>query len=1166
MNSRAYVSVMIVFLMSVSAFGSIMSAIQESPEEDKVELEEIPQTMGASDPGHVVFAQYITSDNCGFCYQYGSPALSKLKTDWPDRMVYIAYQSVSYGDTDTARAGNVNVYNWPWSSSGAPDSNWGDRLDKNAGGCGSNTCYDSMFNSGGGMSASTVGKYGLISQVNANGNYIDISVAAKYIGSGTPPSNVYLYAALTEDTCNSYVYADGSKGHHCWKSWLTSSGTYKSATGGTGNSFESVSLSSSSWTSYSWSVPASLVSGGAANALAVAALMVGAPSTGASNEHTLTATDSSMGSLLDVSLDGPVSVSNSNSAGLPGYVNGDVITIDASITNNGIEDYSDGGYLKFYRIQGLSEVEFGSAAITNLVVGASQSAQASFDTTSLPSDAWDVQFVVRVEGPPSMNSNQMVQILHDMVPESKSPFVVGSPDVERGSSRMVEAKIQPNDGIDTMSTVTPTLKISKHGENAWSEDWVTDGDVLFGEGTSNERYEFSVTPPIDASAGTYDIALSFADSRGQISDWQIEESAFNLLNAAPVVTADPYESVRVDTNEMVSMVDHISDPETPLSQLDVTSNMPECAANSEDACFSWHPDTQNVEVRFTQIPLGSNGIPIAKSVSISVSDGDKITTDTLYFWVIENGMPRWDAIPTQSLNEGGMGLSLPLMQYLSDTDQQGNVVDDISGLTLEVVGIETIPGVGTSDESPIVAATLSGFTLNIEPVNDDDVGLAMITLRASDGIQESDTILTVSVNNVNDAPRLDLTGIENLETMLGEPIQFCSNADLCDFEFGSRITDVDDDDSEARFYSSVMADEPSAVDWNPVTGELTLDFETAGDHIVSVTTRDRHDATDVFSFTVSVFSELPLVLVTSASETGDVLMEWEDMYAGLAPTVTFTLHSDIGLQDLAADWQMCDMTTGICLYNMPSTLADGQGPWSITVVFADAPILLYNYELKVSLDGIDSDGTDRKMDSYYKWEITEYPPQDIPLDEMTDEQLQQKMTELAASLILLESELNALEAGSDAKAEKQSEIDLVSKNIEEVNCAMDEKTCPGADVSGSSDGMFSDNTLLLVLAALGGILVLVIVVAFVTSRRSGRNDGLVDWGAQVPAMDPVANSMYGGASDIFQAPIQPTAAPVAPAAVPGGAPPIPPGGIPPGWTMEQWQVYGQQYLTEKGLN
>ena len=434
MNSRAYVSVMIVFLMSISAFSTIMGAIQENPVENSTELQEIPEVMGASDPGHVVFAQYITSDNCGYCYQYGSPALTKLKTDWPDRMVYVSYQSQSYGDTDTARAGNVGVYNWPWSASGAPDSFWGDRLDKNAGGCSSNTCYDTMFNSGGGMSASTVAKYGLIAQVNANGNYIDVLVAAKYLGTGTPPSNIYLYSALTENTCNSYGYADGSKGKHCWKAWLTNGGTYKSQSGGSGSSFTSVSLSSSSWTSYSWSVPASLVNGGSSNALAVAALMVGSPSTGASNEHTLTATDSTIGSLLDVSFNGPVSVSNSNSVGLPGYVNGDILTLDATVTNNGIEDYSDGGNVKFYRIQGLSEIEFGSVPINNLVVGQSQSAQATFDTSSLAEDAWDVQFVIKVEGPPSMNGNQMIQILHDMVPESKTPFVVGNPDVERGES------------------------------------------------------------------------------------------------------------------------------------------------------------------------------------------------------------------------------------------------------------------------------------------------------------------------------------------------------------------------------------------------------------------------------------------------------------------------------------------------------------------------------------------------------------------------------------------------------------------------------------------------------------------------------------------------------------------------------------------------------------
>ena len=30
------------------------------------------------------------------------------------------------------------------------------------------------------------------------------------------------------------------------------------------------------------------------------------------------------------------------------------------------------------------------------------------------------------------------------------------------------------------------------------------------------------------------------------------------------------------------------------------------------------------------------------------------------------------------------------------------------------------------------------------------------------------------------------------------------------------------------------------------------------------------------------------------------------------------------------------------------------------------------------------------------------------------------------------------------------------------------------------------------------------------------------------------------------------------------APPLPPGGLPPGWTMEQWQYYGHQYLSQQG--
>ena len=57
----------------------------------------------------------------------------------------------------------------------------------------------------------------------------------------------------------------------------------------------------------------------------------------------------------------------------------------------------------------------------------------------------------------------------------------------------------------------------------------------------------------------------------------------------------------------------------------------------------------------------------------------------------------------------------------------------------------------------------------------------------------------------------------------------------------------------------------------------------------------------------------------------------------------------------------------------------------------------------------------------------------------------------------------------------------------------------------------------------------------------------------------VANSMYGGAQDIFQQPVATPVAQPAPVAPPAAALPLPPGGLPAGWTMEQWAYYGHQY-------
>ena len=114
-SSAKSISFLLVFLFLAGAMNSIVSEI--AIEKDQIELEEESQTSEVASPGHVVFAQYITSDNCGFCYQYGSPAHHSIK---PNTLTtfYISYQSV-FMETLQLQAGNTVGYNWPWSQGGA---------------------------------------------------------------------------------------------------------------------------------------------------------------------------------------------------------------------------------------------------------------------------------------------------------------------------------------------------------------------------------------------------------------------------------------------------------------------------------------------------------------------------------------------------------------------------------------------------------------------------------------------------------------------------------------------------------------------------------------------------------------------------------------------------------------------------------------------------------------------------------------------------------------------------------------------------------------------------------------------------------------------------------------------------------------------------------------
>ena len=63
-----------------------------------------------------------------------------------------------------------------------------------------------------------------------------------------------------------------------------------------------------------------------------------------------------------------------------------------------------------------------------------------------------------------------------------------------------------------------------------------------------------------------------------------------------------------------------------------------------------------------------------------------------------------------------------------------------------------------------------------------------------------------------------------------------------------------------------------------------------------------------------------------------------------------------------------------------------------------------------------------------------------------------------------------------------------------------------------------------------------------------------------------AKGEVGGAADIFEQQVTPAPTPPPENTLPAGTPPLPPGGLPEGWTMDQWAHYGDEYRKQQGLD
>jgi hypothetical protein len=418
----------------------------------------------------------------------------------------------------------------------------------------------------------------------------------------------------------------------------------------------------------------------------------------------------------------------------------------------------------------------------------------------------------------------------------------------------------------------------------------------------------------------------------------ISQNAFFLENSLPRLLTngdDEYAgmpTVKVETVESVSILGLITDSETPLSMLTITSESPEY--------ISWDSSTLSILVEFSAVIRDSHGNPLPQGIHVVVDDGDDTNSGILLFNVIENGAPRWSPIPTQSFDEGGAG-AFSLTNYLSDTDENGQPIS-VAGLSLSIISI--------SDET-LATAELSGHSLSVSAVDDDSFGNFDIVLRASDGNMFSDTTVTFVIQNINDAPRIELTEYEEITIQTGDRV-FIELIDL--------VTDVDDSDDE--IWITAMTFVPGAVQYNPISGTLTMSWDEAGTELVTISAEDRHGDSTSKVITITIVDDLPLYWENNG--VGDLSVEIDTMDYYTNPEITISNIGELSLSEIKVLWNVCNSVTGIC---HSAGTSHNLGPFIVTTV-SDGGLGVGDY-LTLVVTAVDDLGMNRVSDEWKQYAI-----------------------------------------------------------------------------------------------------------------------------------------------------------------------------------------------------
>ena len=431
---------------------------------------------------------------------------------------------------------------------------------------------------------------------------------------------------------------------------------------------------------------------------------------------------------------------------------------------------------------------------------------------------------------------------------------------------------------------------------------------------------------------------------------------------------------------------------------------------------------------------------------------------------------------------------------------------------------------------------------------DDDVnGQATVTLRASDGVQAADQTIVLKVAPVNDAPRMDLGDLASLDLKRGKTYVY---------DIQSLVYDIDDDDPA---FIVVTPSENGAARFDLFTGLMTVEFEELGTQTITITAQDKYDSNS-YTIMVNVYDSKPFSASKDA-DTGYMTVSLDNAYLGEVATANLFLTENAPtFTSLTTMWQVCEGDTGVCLNQVsyPLDVTASERGWTIELAWDDVrPYgLQYNDDVKLgNVLATDDTGEEYKLMAPIYWRVTEEAPGP---SEMDDETLAVHIADLESSIEELKAEIDASEGDT---TEMEDQLALLEADLATA-CDDPRADCSGEYVQGNGDLDTSAGVNTDIIIIILGVLILAALLGVLFTRRGGSMEQPKWDESALPASDAVANSMYGGAQDIFQQPMAPAmpAMPPMPAPVAHAGPPLPATGLPEGWTMEQWAYYGQQYL------